>query len=377
MNNAMISVIIPIYNSSEYLDRCIQSILNQSFQNIEIILINDGSTDNSLDICNMYQGKYSNITVYSQKNSGQGAARNLGVVKAKGNYVSFIDSDDYIDKNMYECMLELANYNNSDIVVCGHEKIYSEDQLALNCDEYSSDYRKLSNGEEKIKDYLSNNISSLSCDKLYRRDLLIDNNIKYPENCFFEDVSMVLECLHYSNIVVINDIPFYKYVQRLDSTTYTRTEKHLNDFKTQIKNCYKFIYENYDYNKIKIEVKSFKFLHTNMLLKMIKDLKKEYEVSEYFKILPKKFVIFGASSAGELMQYFCDLYNINVEYFCDNSEQKWGERLNEILIISPRQLRQMKENDYSIYIASMYYKPIYDQLTEFGLENKIIDLEIF
>lgn len=372
----MISVIIPVFNAVGYLDRCLQSILNQTFKNIEIILVDDGSTDSSLEICYMYKEKYNNIKVYSQKNSGQGIARNIGLLKAKGNYISFIDSDDYIDKNMYRCMLDLAIFNSADVVVCGHEKVYDENKLTLNCDEYINKYEILSDKNEMIKDYLLNNISSYSCDKLFKRELLIKNNIRFPENCYYEDVNMILKCLYHSKKVVKTDIQFYKYIQRADSTTYTRTEKHLNDFKNQIAECYKFIYKHYEYNEIKIEERNFKFIHTDMLLKMVKDLRKEIQIEDYFRKLPEKLIIFGASSAGALMKYFCEIFDIKITFFCDNSEQKWGKRFNEIEIISPQLLVEMKE-EYNIYIASMYYKSIYDQLTKLGIENRVVDLDIF
>lgn len=376
MNNILISVIVPIYNSGKYLDRCLQSILDQTFKNIEIILIDDGSTDNSLSICNMYREKYNNIKVYSQENSGQGVARNLGISKAEGRFISFIDSDDYIDKNMYECMLELGINNNCDIIICGNEIVYDEKKLSISCDRDINDYKILCTRDEKMKYYLTNNISSYPCDKLFKRDLLIKNNIRFPENCYFEDVNMVLKCLYYSSNIIITDSPFYKYIQRHNSTTYTRTEKHLNDFKNEITNCYKFIYEHCYNENIEIEVRNYKFIHTNMLLKMIKDLKKEYEFESYFRVLPENIIIFGASSAGELMKYYCDLFDINIVYFCDNGEQKWGAVVNDIEIIAPKQLKDIKEN-YSIYIASMYYQQIYNQLMELGLENRIVDLEIF
>ncbi|MEG2898607.1 MAG: glycosyltransferase, partial [Eubacterium sp.] len=103
----LISLIIPIYNSEKFLDRCIQSIINQTYKNIEIILVNDGSIDQSLEICQLYKKRDNRIVIINKKNGGVGSARNIGLQKAKGDYIGFIDSDDYIDKETYE---EYYNY---------------------------------------------------------------------------------------------------------------------------------------------------------------------------------------------------------------------------------------------------------------------------
>lgn len=376
MDKILISVIVPIYNTSKYLDRCLQSIINQTFKNTEIILIDDGSTDNSLEICKKNVARYKNIKLYSKRNSGQGATRNFGILEAKGKYIGFVDSDDYIDRNMYEYMLGLAECNDSDIVCCKYDRISNSEDIYKKIEINRVD--KIENDKEDIiKSFLLNEISASPCDKIFRKDLLIKNNIRFPESTYYEDIYMILNSIYHSNKVVINKTAFYKYFKRNDSTTLISDEKHLNDLYNQIVKCYSFIYENYDYRNLEIELKSAKFLHTNMFLKIIKDLSKEKEVMHYFERLSKKLVIFGASSAGELMKYFCDLFDINVLYFCDNSELKWENKLADITIISPKKLVELMDDKYGIYIASMHYKDIYNQLSEFGLKDKIIDLNFF
>ena len=112
-----ISVIIPVYNTEKYLNECLDSIVNQTLSDIEIICVNDGSTDNSLAILESYAKKDNRITVISQENNGQGSARNLGLKNSSGNYICFIDSDDYVDLNMLEKLYDNVILNNSDIVV--------------------------------------------------------------------------------------------------------------------------------------------------------------------------------------------------------------------------------------------------------------------
>ncbi len=121
-----ISIVVPIYNAEKYLDRCIQSILNQSYKDLEIILIDDGSTDSSNKICNNYQKRDNRIKFISQKNEGVSAARNRGISEATGEFIGFVDSDDYIQPNMYETLYGLINKYNCDISICGYFIEYPE-----------------------------------------------------------------------------------------------------------------------------------------------------------------------------------------------------------------------------------------------------------
>lgn len=120
MNEIKVSVIVPIYNTEKFLRKCIESIVNQTLQEIEIILINDGSTDNSHNICLEYAEKYpEKIRYINNKNIGCSATRNLGIELAKGEYIAFVDSDDYIEKGMYKEMYEVTRNKNLDVVVSG------------------------------------------------------------------------------------------------------------------------------------------------------------------------------------------------------------------------------------------------------------------
>lgn len=127
----MISVIIPIYNMEKYLDRCINSITEQSYKNIEILLINDGSTDNSLKICKKFQKEDERIKFFSMNHQGVSIARNLGIEKAKGKYIMFIDSDDWIEKDTIKTLYE--NIKNNDMSICSYHRVFDNhiDQLII------------------------------------------------------------------------------------------------------------------------------------------------------------------------------------------------------------------------------------------------------
>lgn len=173
--DSLISVIVPIYNVEKYLDRCVDSIINQTYKNLEIILVDDGSPDNCPKMCDDYAEKDSRIKVVHKENGGLSDARNVGMEVATGEYVSFIDSDDYISLDFYETLLETIVDNDSDIVECGVVKFYEDN----NFDEYSDDL--------KVTNY----------DTLYALDGLIN------ENPFKQHV---WNKLYKSNIVL--DIPY-------------------------------------------------------------------------------------------------------------------------------------------------------------------------
>ncbi len=128
-----VSIIVPIYNSEKNLDRCVNSILRQSYKNLELILINDGSTDSSLDICNNFRKLNENIIVIDQKNMGVSAARNIGLRYATGDLIQFVDSDDYIDSDMTESLVNCIRENNADLVICGYKSIFQDRVVLHKC----------------------------------------------------------------------------------------------------------------------------------------------------------------------------------------------------------------------------------------------------
>ena len=118
-----VSVVVPVYNSEKFLEYCIQSILNQTYTNIELILVNDGSTDNSLNICAKYKLEDDRVVVINQKNMGVSVARNNGIIHATGEYLQFVDSDDFVDINMTEKLIYAAKENKASMVICGYRSI--------------------------------------------------------------------------------------------------------------------------------------------------------------------------------------------------------------------------------------------------------------
>ena len=128
-DNELISIVVPVYNVEKYLKRCLDSLVNQTYKNIEIILVNDGSTDSSLEICKGYAKKDSRVKIISKKNEGLGYTRNEGINIAKGIYIAFIDSDDYVDENFYEKLYVSAKKYNSDMVYASFKSVDKNNKM--------------------------------------------------------------------------------------------------------------------------------------------------------------------------------------------------------------------------------------------------------
>lgn len=213
---ARIAVVVPVYNVENYLERCINSILNQSFQDFKLILINDGSTDNSLKICELYQKSYNNIELIDQENMGLSVARNRGIERSSEKYIIFIDSDDYIHREMFKMLYENLIENQADISVGNHKKIYNDQKLS---------YRKADNivrilsNIEAVERIVNKNDANMiiACGKLYKRSLFKD--IRYPKDKYHEDEFVTYKLLYKSNKVVTSSAQLYYYTQRDKSIT--------------------------------------------------------------------------------------------------------------------------------------------------------------
>ena len=202
-----ISTIIPVYNSERYLNKCIDSILNQSigFKNIELILVDDGSSDNSKKIIADYQKQHKNIRYIYQKNSGQASARNKGLEFATGEFISFVDSDDWIDENMYLDLYGKAKELKCDIVTC--DSMYIKE----NRNEYfSNNFAPDSN-----KNFIIMNTGP--CNMIIKRDLIIEKKFKFPEGIIYEDLA-IIPSLGIGSKIFLVEKPYYNYLIRANST---------------------------------------------------------------------------------------------------------------------------------------------------------------
>lgn len=210
--NPKVSVIMPVYNSEKYLRQCLDTVINQTLKEIEIICVDDGSTDGSLNILLEYMRKDNRISVVVQKNKYAGVARNTGLKLATGEYLSFLDSDDLFDLDMLEKMYETAKKDNSDTVVC---EFYEYDSKTNLCGKRSVIRYTYSSKSPFSPKTFSNNIfcfcSLNPWTKLFRRKMFIDNSIEFSSSICCNDISGVCTALACSNRISVINTPFIRY----------------------------------------------------------------------------------------------------------------------------------------------------------------------
>ena len=194
-----ISVIIPVYNVEKYLRQCLDSVVNQTFRDIEIICVNDGSTDGSLAILEEYSSKDNRIVVINQENSGQSAARNNGLRIATGEYIAFLDSDDYMELNLCEIAYQKAKLTDADITMYFFDT-FGEDFLNMSAIDIILDDDIVS--RDKKIDAINENFNVI-WNMLYKRSFLQNNNILFLENVIFEDVPFSIKCACLCNKIAV------------------------------------------------------------------------------------------------------------------------------------------------------------------------------
>ena len=215
MNNELISIIVPVYKVEKYLEKCVKSILKQTYTNLEIILVDDGSPDNSGKMCDELAKVDDRIKVYHKKNGGLSDARNYGVERANGEYIGFVDSDDYIHECMYEKLYVAIKKSGTLIVECGVTRVYKNKERPHYEGE---DYFWVLSKQEYLKEYLENKrlYGSAWC-KLIHKDLA--KKLKFPVGRIYEDAFYTLELLNNVNEYTLINGNYYYYYMREGSIT--------------------------------------------------------------------------------------------------------------------------------------------------------------
>lgn len=210
MNN-LISIIVPVYKVEKYLDKCIESIISQTYPNLEIILVDDGSPDKCGEICDFWKSKDNRIKVIHKENGGLSDARNAGIDMAEGDYLAFVDSDDWIENTMYEEMLNEAIKNEADLVMCCVEKVSQSGVIKQDIG-HNRCYSRQKALYELVKD---DKVNNFAVNKLYRRCLF--NELRFPKGRIFEDVLFTYKIFERVNRVVHINKNFYHYLRHENS----------------------------------------------------------------------------------------------------------------------------------------------------------------
>ena len=262
---AKVSVVIPVYNVASYLHKCVDSVLNQTLNDIEIILVDDGSTDGSGDICDEYASL--GVVVIHQKNKGLSAARNAGLNIATGEYIAFLDSDDYVAEQMYYDMYSVANSRGIDIVYCDY--VYDNNgKISPGGGIYLPPGRRIENAE--IRSILiteqSKTILWFAWKSLFRRNLLLSNRIRFIEKNIIEDTPFNLEAALCAESIWFINKGLYYYVQTPNSLMRL---KYKRNFCERLNNCYlarKQISEKYHLEGYKKALNTYNMKHSVVLL---------------------------------------------------------------------------------------------------------------
>lgn len=225
-----VSVIVPVYNVERYIERCLSSLINQTCScKYEIIVVNDGTKDNSMEIVRRFADKYNNITIIEQENGGLSCARNTGIAHAAGEYIAFVDSDDYVSPDYIKLLYDSATENNSDVVCCNYFNVFEKSGKSRGnfpkhpCGLYSaSKTLKEIIGDVKIRSYVWN--------KMYRRKIFTDNSLKFPVGVNFEDFAVMPQVFYYAKTVSFIPQKLYNYVHREGSITGSICKKDINNY---------------------------------------------------------------------------------------------------------------------------------------------------
>lgn len=252
MQKDLISVILPVYNVEKYLDKCLNSLINQTYQNLEIILVDDGSPDNSGKICDDWTTKDSRIKVIHKENGGVSSARNLGLDTATGNYITFLDPDDYVDLQMYEKMLSAIHAQNADMAMCGMTNVYElngleeivvEENLP-NININSQTYLLLNNKFRKNGVLYTDTIMGSVCRCLFNKSLI--STTRFEKVMICEDLVFVSDIFKKNPLIAVVNEHLYYYLQRPTSALHSINLKKIESRLEAIELLYNRLNESVD-----------------------------------------------------------------------------------------------------------------------------------
>lgn len=287
--NRLVSIIITVYNKEKFIERCLKSVINQSYSNIEIIIVDDGSTDNSYDICNIYADKDKRIKLFRKSNGGVSSARNYGITKCVGEKVAFIDGDDYVHKDY---TYNLMKYEKYDLVVCGYFSVYKNKII-----EYNPKEDIVTNRKEillNVFNYINFNCFCVPYLKLFELKIIKDNNILFKESLDYgEDTCFVFEYMRFIDNIKISSKAYY-YNNIVEGTL---SRRYVNNIWYKMLQVFNSGYQLLDTNRnLYIDQVNFLYMRCIKLAlfnesgkyRKFKKICNEIEKDEYFKKINNK-----------------------------------------------------------------------------------------
>ena len=257
MENDLISIIVPVYNCEKYIEDCINSIKNQTYKNIEIIIVNDGSTDRSLELIQEAANDDKRIKIFSTENMGVSHARNIGVEKANGKWISFVDSDDWLEPNFCELLYGKAAALNADYIGCGYNKVTGENIQKINADGNILEYEKDDFLIKLLNVQTSYGLIHMKLIKAeYVKQVKFNENIKVAEDALFN-----IELCDYLNKIVIFNKPLYNYRINTDSVVRKYDENYNNKYSKAMEEVSSYIKSKYANERVLKNLNNFVVYH--------------------------------------------------------------------------------------------------------------------
>lgn len=317
-----VSVIIPVYNTEQYLEACLDSVLGQTLKELEVILVNDGSTDSSLKIMEKYQSEYPDrVRLLSKENGGQATARNVAIPLCAGEYIGFVDSDDYIEPEMYESMYRKAKEADADYVECDYVNVkvnaYGEQERIA---DYGSRVREYTSKEDMFIDPML-----APWNKLYRRTLLQESDVRFPEGYIYEDTAFCLKAISLVQSFAFVPEKFVVHYFRGGSTMNVNKSKRVANIFPVLKDVITF-YQKHDllekyYQELEYEIVKILLCSSMIRISEIPDkkLRRQYckdtwaMIREYFPKYKKNVYL---KRKGMKNLYMKCVYGWNITLFC-------------------------------------------------------------
>ena len=284
MSHPLLTVIVPCYNVEKYINKCITSIAGQTYTNLEILLIDDGSTDQTGKLCDAWQGKDNRIRVIHKQNEGASYARKTGVEKATAGYVTFVDADDWIDKNMYADMMTTLLSTNSDIANCNFCMVYDDGRMKHRDNERDATIKTMGRIESMIM-YLEDHEWRTSFGtKIFKKKLF--DHVEFPKGRVMGEDMIIHNLFHQVSQSVFLNSEYYFYFNRNNSTSRlqgdTRKDlKNRSDFSDAYYECYHFVKQHPEYHKVLPIIQRKTILHALIFLKQMIIHRQYYSVGDY------------------------------------------------------------------------------------------------
>ena len=374
-DKSLISVIVPVYNVENYLNKCVDSILNQTYKNLQIILVDDGSSDNSGKICDEYALKDSRIKVIHQKNSGPVRARKTGLEASTGEYIGFVDSDDWIEPNMYEEMLDNLIQTGADFVHTGRINHYNS-SISIDC-RYENKVIDLPKKDLNIWSALMNDhhkkfyIHSVFFSKLYKRKLIMNCLNEVPDDIYYcEDFIAMTECLMNCNRLSLLKKAYYHNVYRKGSLSRTYNTTFMIRIAKMYEHLEKVFYKYEMYEKVKPHLVKFfvrNMINATKLINVYDFIVYVLKFNEVF--INKKIVLYGAGLVGR--DYYLQLMSNSCCQVVNWVDKNFDKYNYKDCTVNP--VDTLKNTNYDIILIAVKKEStanqIKDELIEMGIDK--------